>query len=321
MPATTDVPPPTAAAPAAAAAPVALQLDGLTKRYGDRVAVDALSFALHTGRICGIVGPNGAGKTTTIRMLLGLTAPTSGTATVLGAPLEQPSRYLPHVGAMIEGPAFLPQLSARQNLLMLARLDGHEDRIGRVLAAVGLTARAEDRVREFSLGMRQRLGIAAALLPDPRLLILDEPTNGLDPAGIREVRDLLRDLADGGTTVLVSSHLLDEIEVICDDLVVVRDGRLLFAGPLEDLLAAQRPRLCLRPEHPDDVGRLAAHVRTVAEHVDVNAGQVRCDGDDTTAAAVNRWAGAHGVVLVEIVASRPDLEATFFALTETEADR
>src|SRR5438270_5527732 len=218
---------------------VALRTEGLTKRYGGRAAVDRLSIDVPAGSVCGFVGPNGAGKTTSIRMLLGLVRPTSGTAEVLGQSIGGPAAYLARVGAMIETPAFYPTLSGRRNLQVLARLTGIDDhRVEAVLEQVGLLDRAGELYRAYSLGMKQRLGLAGALLGAPQLLILDEPTNGLDPPGIREVRGLLRRLADTGTTVFVSSHLLDELQHVCDHLVVINGGRLVFQGSVEALLAA-----------------------------------------------------------------------------------
>src|SRR5580693_1162261 len=206
---------------------LAVSTAGLTKRFGDRTVVDGLALAIPAGSVCGFVGPNGAGKTTTIRMLLGLVRPTSGSGTILGGRITEPASYLDKVGALIEAPAFYPQLSGRDNLKALARL-------GRIPAAAidpalgrtGMTDRAGDKYRSYSLGMKQRLGIAAALLPSPELLILDEPANGLDPGGIVEMRELIRSLADDGMTVLISSHLISEIEQICDYVVMIRAGRL-----------------------------------------------------------------------------------------------
>ena len=206
-------------------APLALATNGLTKRFGDRTVVDRVDLAIPAGSVCGFVGPNGAGKTTTIRMLLGLIRPTAGGGSILGGSLAEPATYLRKVGALIEAPAFYPQLSGRDNLRALARLGRLKlTAIEPVLARVGLSDRAGDKYRSYSLGMKQRLGIAAALLPEPELLILDEPTNGLDPAGIVEMRGLVRSFADDGMTVLVSSHLIAEIEQVCDYVVMIRAG-------------------------------------------------------------------------------------------------
>src|ERR1039458_9971346 len=222
----------------------AVVTEGLTKRFGERVAVDRIDIELPAGVVSGFVGPNGAGKTTTIQMLLGLMRPTSGTAQVLGHPISEPAAYLARVGALIESPSFYPTLSGRRNLEVLTRLgrlDRH--RVAGVLELVELTDRAGDLVRSYSLGIKQRLGVAVALLPDPELVILDEPTNGLDPAGIREIRSLLRSLTDRGITVFVSSHLLSEIEAICDHLVMIESGRIAFQGSIDEMLAAQHSEL------------------------------------------------------------------------------
>jgi ABC-2 type transport system ATP-binding protein len=237
----------------------AIATQGLTKRYGSRAAVDDLSIQVPTGVVAGFVGLNGAGKTTTIRMLLGLITPSAGTAEVLGQPISRPAAYLHRVGAMIDGPAFYPTLSARANLEVLATLGGHpRARIGQLLEQVGLAERAGDRYSSYSLGMKQRLGIAAALLPDPALLVLDEPANGLDPAGILEIRSLLRGLADHGITVFVSSHPLSEVEQISDWLVMIAHGRLLFDGPIGQVLDRQRPEVVVKAERPGDLATVAA---------------------------------------------------------------
>ena len=221
---------------------LAVSTTGLTKRFGERTVVDKVALTIPRGSVCGFVGPNGAGKTTTIRMLLGLVRPTAGSGSILGGSLADPATYLHKVGALIESPAFYPQLSGRDNLKALARLGRISlSAVAPALERAGLSARADDRYRTYSLGMKQRLGIAAALLPGPELLILDEPTNGLDPAGIVETRGLIRSFADDGITVLVSSHLISEIEQICDHVVMIRAGRLVHQGSVAELQAAQRP--------------------------------------------------------------------------------
>src|SRR5579863_212069 len=239
-------------------ASLAVSTTGLTKRFGDRTVVNDVGLAIPLGSVCGFVGPNGAGKTTTIRMLLGLIRPTAGRGEILGGSLTKPASYLHKVGALIEAPAFYPQLSGRDNLKALARL-GRLDvgGVGPALARAGLTERADDKYRSYSLGMKQRLGIAAALLPSPELLILDEPTNGLDPAGIVEMRALIRSFADDGITVLVSSHLISEIEQICDYIVMIRAGKLVHQGAVADLRADQHPDYLLAPEHDEDTQQLA----------------------------------------------------------------
>jgi ABC-2 type transport system ATP-binding protein len=212
-----------------------VRTDLLTKRYGTRAAVDGVTLEVRRGEVYGFLGPNGAGKTTTLRMLLGLVRPTSGTASVLGRP-PGTADALRRVGALIEGPGFYPYLSGRANLRVLARYRGLEDRAAdHALARVDLADRGGDRFRTYSLGMKQRLGVAAALLGDPDLLILDEPTNGLDPAGVAAMRTLVVDLAAGGQTVLLSSHLLAEVQQICERVGVVADGRLLHEGTVDEM--------------------------------------------------------------------------------------
>jgi ABC-2 type transport system ATP-binding protein len=297
----------------------AVDVRGLTKRYGARTAVDALDLQVPAGAVTGFVGPNGAGKTTTIRALLGLVRPSAGVGTVLGRPFGAPEAYLPRVGALVEAPAHHPALSGRANLRVLARLGGVDDeRVEQVLGLVGLGARGDDPARSYSLGMRQRLGIAAALLPAPDLLVLDEPTNGLDPAGIREVRGLLRELAERGTTVLVSSHLLAEIEVICDHVVLVAGGRLRFAGPVGELTGGRRPVLRATPEHADDLEALALLARAAGHGARVEGDEVRIDAPADWAGELNRHAMGAGITLVGLGVDRPSLEAAFFAVTEQE---
>src|SRR5271155_1566829 len=250
---------------------------GLTKDFGDRRVVDSLDLAIPSGSVCGFVGPNGAGKTTTIRMLLGLIRPTSGSGHILLGDMQHPESSLHRVGALIEAPAFYPQLSGRDNLLVLVRL-GQLDpsTIDEVLDRVGLADRADDRFGRYSLGMKQRLGIAAALLPDPSLLVLDEPTNGLGPAGIVEMRSLIRSLADEGMTIFVSSHLLPEIEHICDHVVMIRSGRSVFQGSVAELHGMRSSELEIRPADPGRLGDLAQLVgdRGLAVEIEESTGSV-----------------------------------------------
>jgi ABC-2 type transport system ATP-binding protein len=295
----------------------AIRTDGLTKRYGPRAAVDHLSIQVPAGVVAGFVGLNGAGKTTTIRMLLGLIRPSGGSAEVLGQPITQPAAYLPRVGAMIEGPAFYPALSARHNLEVLATLGDYPTaKVASALELVGLADRADDHYGSYSLGMKQRLGIAAALLPDPALLVLDEPTNGLDPNGIIEMRKLLRRLADQGITVFVSSHLLAEIEHICDWLVMIHHGRQRFEGPIGDLLERTHAELLVAPERPGDlptVARLAAEAGHYSATVDGRV--LRIKAPASFAGPLNRRAAEEGVTLVELRPEQPNLEDTFLSLT------
>jgi len=241
---------------------------GLTKRYrGGQLAVDALDLTVPRGSVFGFLGPNGSGKTTTIRMLMGLIEPTSGGARLLGRPMPRAARsVLPRVGALIEGPALYPYLSGRDNLLRYDAADPTADprtRVSRAAAAldrVGLGAAAGKKARAYSLGMKQRLGLAAALLQPRELLVLDEPTNGLDPQGMREIRTLVRELAREGTTVFLSSHLLDEIEQVCTHAAVMTRGRLIAQGTVAGLAAGSRGRLSVTTPDPADA------VRVLKEH-------------------------------------------------------
>jgi len=295
-----------------------VETTGLTKSFGERKVVDALDLSIPFGSVCGFVGPNGAGKTTTIRMLLGLIRPSSGAGQVLGQPLTSPERYLDRVGALIESPAFYPTLSGRANLLVLARL-GRVDPsvIDPALTRVGLQDRGQDKFRSYSLGMKQRLGIAAALLVNPDLVILDEPANGLDPAGIVETRALIRSLADDGITVFVSSHLLGEIEQICDHLVMIREGRIVFQGPTRELQSSQGIELLARPEHHQDAAALAALAQQSGHPARIADDTVVIDADLAWAAPLNRLAMEAGITLVHLSERRRSLEDAFFELTGT----
>lgn len=299
-----------------ASPPLALSTTGLTKSYGARSAVSDLNLAIPKGVISGFVGPNGAGKTTTIRMLLGLIAPTGGSGEVLGVNLGQPQHFLHRVGAMIESPAFYPTLSGRKNLNVLARLGGiPQVNTVRALHRVGLADRANDMFRSYSLGMKQRLGIAAALLPDPDLLILDEPTNGLDPAGIAEMRVLFRSLADDGITIFVSSHLLAEIAQICKHLVVISSGRIVFQGHISDLMNRTQPLLRATPELLGQLGSLEQLARELGMVAHLEHGSLVAHGDSREAARLFRAAAQADMTLVQLDVLRPTLEDTFLALT------
>jgi ABC-2 type transport system ATP-binding protein len=297
---------------------LAVLTEGLTKRFGDRTVVDGVNLAIPRGSVCGFVGPNGAGKTTTIRMLLGLIRPSSGTGSVLGESLADPARYLPKVGALIEAPAFYPPLSGRDNLKVLASVGRiPASAIGPALERTGMSARAGDKYRSYSLGMKQRLGIAAALLPGPELLILDEPTNGLDPAGIVEMRGLIRSFARDGITVVVSSHLMSEIEQVCDFIVMIRGGRLVHQGPVAELAAGQRPDIVVAPEHAEDLEPLvrvfeAAGLAATASPADGTA-VVLASG--VSAAELNRLAARRRITLRRISERTRSLEDVFFQLT------
>ncbi|MEI6648646.1 MAG: ATP-binding cassette domain-containing protein [Actinomycetes bacterium] len=295
---------------------LAISVSHLTKVYGERSAVSQASFDVPMGTVCGFVGPNGSGKTTTIRMLLGLISPTEGTGSVLGESITHPERYLPRVGAMIEGPAFYPALSGAENLKVLADLGGYPiARVQGLLEQVGLGDRGGGKFKTYSLGMKQRLGIAAALLPQPKLLILDEPTNGLDPSGIQEVRELLKELAADGTTVFVSSHLLSELEMISEYLVMLRLGKVAFSGKTHELLSAQQPILVARPEYEIDLGRVVEIARMSGHEVSIVEGAANILAPSSWAAALNRLAFESGVTLASLTSVLPTLEETFFEMT------
>ena len=299
---------------------LAISVSNLTKIYGERSAVSQASFEVPLGTVCGFVGPNGSGKTTTIRMLLGLITPSAGTGSVLGESISHPQRYLPQVGAMIEGPAFYPALTGAENLKVLANLGGYPiSRVQGLLEQVGLGDRGGGKFKTYSLGMKQRLGIAAALLPQPKLLILDEPTNGLDPSGIQEIRELLKELASDGTTVFVSSHLLSELEMISEYLVMLRLGKVLFSGRTQDLLSAQQPILVAKPEYAIDLGKIVEIARVCGHEVSVVEGAANILAPSDWSASLNRMAFEAGVTLSTLTSVLPTLEETFFEMTSTES--
>ncbi|WP_019203837.1 ABC transporter ATP-binding protein [Tsukamurella sp. 1534] len=315
----------TSHAPETGSAP-AVSVTELTKRYGDRTAVGGVSFDVPVGSVTGLVGPNGAGKTTIMSMLLGLVRPTSGAARVLGAPVRRRGAYLPRVGALIETPAFHPAASARRNLEALAALGGHTaSSVAGPLDDVGLSDRADEQVGAYSLGMKQRLGIAAALLGDPELVILDEPTNGLDPQGMQDVRALIRRIADGGDrprTVIVSSHLLGELEHTCDHLVVLDRGGLVYLGPTDGLGAGDA--LVVRPASPSDVDDVRVIAGSAGHPTSAGDGGVTVTLDDPAsaerlAAEINRRAHAAGITLVELHHRRASLEARYLDLVGASA--
>jgi len=302
-------------------APAALETRGLTKRFrSGQVAVDALDLVVPSGSVYGFLGPNGSGKTTTIRMLLGLISPTAGEHHLLGQPMPAAAAdVLPRVGALVEGPAFYPYLSGAANLARVDAADRTVDpgkareRIGGALERVGLSAAAGKRYRSYSLGMRQRLGLAAALLRPRDLLVLDEPTNGLDPQGTREVRTLIREVAADGTTVFLSSHLLSEIEQVCTHVGVMSRGRLVTAGSLADVRAGAEARLAVDTPDTARAAQVLADLglREVAVGGDGVSGLL--DGlasERATAALV-----AAGVAVRQLQVVRPDLEELFVSLT------
>jgi ABC-2 type transport system ATP-binding protein len=294
----------------------AISVTDLSKKYGDQVAVSHATFEVPLGTICGFVGPNGSGKTTTMRMLLGLITPTGGTGEILGESIKHPEKYLPRVGAMIEGPAFYPALSGKENLNVLATLGGFStDRVQGLLEQVGLGNRGNSKFKTYSLGMKQRLGIAAALLPNPKLLMLDEPTNGLDPEGIQEVRALLRSLANEGTSVFVSSHLLSELELISDYLVMLRKGEVVFTGKMSDLMLSQQPVIIAKGANENDLVKLLAIAQQAGHHATIRDGAVHVQGPAEWAQEFNRAAFTAGITLSQLTPQLPNLEETFFEMT------
>jgi ABC-type multidrug transport system ATPase subunit len=308
-----------------------IRTEGLTKRFGGLVAVDGLDLEVHEGDLFGFLGPNGSGKTTTVRMLLGLVFATSGRIEVLGRPMPRAAReVLPQVGSLVEGPGFYPHRSGRANLALFDAAGprstggpprGPRDRRRRIddaLARVGLEEVGRRPVRAYSTGMRQRLGLAAALLRAPRLLVLDEPTNGLDPHGMREVRDLLVELARGGTTVFLSSHLLAEVELVCTRAAIVDRGRLVAQDRVEALLGPTGRVLVTTPD-------VAAAADLAAGLPGVRLGERRPDRltvhlDGTVSEALNRRLVDGGVRVRELIVERPTLEDVYLRLTGSRKD-
>ena len=295
---------------------LAISVKDLSKKYETGFAVSHANFEVPLGTICGFVGPNGAGKTTTIRMLLGLISPTGGSAEILGESIKHPEKYLSHVGAMIEGPAFYPALSGVENLKVLATMGGLPmERVDQLIKTVGLEGRGQSKYKTYSLGMKQRLGIAAALLPNPKILILDEPTNGLDPEGIQEVRDLLKKLAAEGTTVFVSSHLLSELELISEYIVMLRKGEVVFAGTMETLLLQQQPVILVKAENEKDLEKIVAIAHADGHKATIRSEVAHIEGPADWAGTLNRKAFEAGVTLTQLAPQLTNLEETFFELT------
>ncbi len=298
-----------------------LEIDGLRKTYRKlvgrpRQALDGFDMVVEQGQIHGFLGPNGSGKTTTLRTLLGLIRANAGSMRLLGEPVpDELPAVLRRVGAIVESPQFFANFTGRRTLSLLARAGGVEQRrVETVLEMVGLRDRAGDRVKTYSLGMKQRLAVASALLKSPDLLILDEPANGLDPAGIREMRDLMRELVGRGCTVILSSHILGEVQQICDSVTIISQGRRVAAGPVADVLHAQdrgefRVRVADLRAGADTLTSLGAQVRLEPDHL-VVAGVT--DPTEITAAL-----GARQLWLAELTPISPDLESVFLQLTGT----
>ena len=301
----------------ASATPV--EARGLVKRYGELVAVDNVDLTVEPGDVYGYLGPNGAGKTTSLRMLLGLIRPTEGSVRLFGRdPLAVGVRALDGVAGFVEAPRFYPYLTGRKNLELVAALDGGDarERIDSALDTVELAHRAKDKVGGYSHGMRQRLGIAAALLREPRLLLLDEPATGLDPAGMRDMRRLIRRLADGGMTVLLSSHLLAEVEELCNRVAIVRSGRIVFEGRLEDLRRTAAPSYRLRTTDDETALRVASSVAGVNDLRRGDDGAIAFHATQDAAAAVSVAVVEAGAGIYELAAQVASLEELFFRLTE-----
>jgi ABC-2 type transport system ATP-binding protein len=295
-----------------------IEARGLVKRYGRITAVDHVDLTVRRGDVYGYLGPNGAGKTTSLRMLLGLIRPDEGSAKLFGRdPLVEGARALDGVAGFVEAPRYYPYLTGRRNLELVAALDGRgaAERIDEALDVVDLADRARDRVGGYSHGMRQRLGIAGALLRNPRLLLLDEPTTGLDPAGMRDMRALIRRLADQGMTVLLSSHLMAEVEELCDRVAIVSSGRVIHEGSLEELIASTGGHYELRTTDDVYAAEIASRVPGVREVASTGRG-VTFTGDDEAAAALSVSLGRSGVGIHALVPRTASLEELFFRLTE-----
>ncbi|MGW7415681.1 ABC transporter ATP-binding protein [Streptomyces sp. NPDC054863] len=295
-----------------------IEVHQLTKEFGSRRAVDDLTFCVRPGRVTGFLGPNGAGKSTTMRLVLGLDRPTSGTATVGGLPYAALDRPLHQVGALLDAQAAHGSRTARNHLRALAASNGiGPRRVEAVLEEAGIAREAGRRVKTFSLGMRQRLGIAGALLGDPPVVMLDEPSNGLDPEGIVWIRELMKRLAVEGRTVLVSSHLMNETSSFADHLVVLGRGTLLADMPMRDFLAARgRPRVRLRTTAPDRLRKALAR----AGLTPVREGEGRWSVEGTTAEQVGAAAASEGIALLELSDEQITLEDAYLDLTATEAE-
>jgi ABC-2 type transport system ATP-binding protein len=298
-----------------------VETNGLVKRYGDIVAVDNVDLSVERGDVFGYLGPNGAGKTTSLRMMLGLIRPTDGWARLFGRdPLIEGAKALAGVAGFVEAPRFYPYLTGRRNLRLLADYDEpvSRSRIEEVLELVELRDRAKDRVGGYSHGMRQRLGIAAALLREPRLLLLDEPTTGLDPAGMRDMRELVRRLAGEGITIMLSSHLLYEVEELCNRVAIIRRGRIVFQGPLRELLATATSsyKLCaLEPER----ARMCLLAQPGIADVRLDEGAIRFTADEDAVAALTVALGQARVAFTALVPETASLEELFLGMTGGES--
>jgi ABC-2 type transport system ATP-binding protein len=302
-----------------------VETSGLTKRFGERVAVANVDLRVPRGSAFGYLGPNGAGKTTLIRMLLGLTHASAGTMQLLGRPVPQErAAALARVGAIVEEPRFLGHLTGRENLTVIAAAREREAhaRIDGALARVGLSERADERVKRYSLGMRQRLGVARSLLADPELLILDEPTNGLDPAGIHEFRDMIRGFVAEGRTVLLSSHLLDEVEKICDEVAIVDQGKVVAQGPIADLAATGKQTILIATSDDEQALAILSEHRGVESVTTESAGmRVTLDPEsDGAGDDISRSLVLAGLAIRRFEPARRSLEQRFLEITSRLED-
>jgi ABC-2 type transport system ATP-binding protein len=296
---------------------IVLRTEKLRKHFGSLHAVEEVNLEVRRGSVFGFLGPNGAGKTTTIGMILSLIHPTAGKVVVLGETVTPShNRVLNRVGSMAGAPALIPYLSARDNLRLAARLNGglKAGRIDEVLGTVGLTDAADRAAGQFSTGMKQRLGLAIAMLKKPELLILDEPTNGMDPAGMLEVRNLLRKLADGGMTVFLSSHLLHEIEQVCDEVVILNRGKVVRQGKVSELLGRDQSVVKVRVPSPAEAATLLLTLPGVSE-VKPNGSYVTVTG--VSGETIVRCLTGHGIIPGEVTSGSPDLEQVFLHLTNS----
>ena len=298
-----------------------VEVRGLVKRYGEITAVDHVDLTVRAGDVYGYLGPNGAGKTTSLRMMLGLIRPTEGAVKLFGRDPLDGIAALEGVAGFVEAPRFYPYLSGRRNLELLAALDGGgaRERIGDALRTVELSGRAGDKVGGYSHGMRQRLGIAAALLRAPKLLLLDEPATGLDPAGMRDMRALIRRLADGGMTVLLSSHLLPEVEELCDRVAIIRSGAIVYEGAIAELKQMGASGYRLRTTDDERALAVAAAQPGVSD-VRRGAHAIHLSAEEPTAAELSVALVEAGVAIVEMVRETATLEDLFFHLTEDRAE-
>jgi len=303
------------------AEPAPIEVRGLCKRYGELVAVDGVDLTVEAGDVFGYLGPNGAGKTTSLRMMLGLIAPSAGSVRLFGRDPQAGVKALRGVAGFVEAPTFYPYLNGRVNLDLLAALDGDgaKGRIEEALEIVGLSHRAKDKVGTYSHGMRQRLGIAAALLREPRLLLLDEPATGLDPGGMRDMRDLIRNLSGQGMTVLLSSHLLTEVEELCNRVAIVREGRVAYQGSLEELRRQAGGGYLLRTTD-DERARAVAEAQAGIGDVQAApaAGLTFSAEGNGAIAALSLALSESGALILELSSRQATLEDLFFRLTEGE---